>query len=72
MTTAIPLCNAKINQTWNVFERTILGINPNVGNITMYTPTTVNVVTRTTQVGTLLSSLFVGASQSETLLKDWN
>ena len=60
------------NSVWNVFERTILGINPNVGNITMYTPTTVNVVTRTTQVGTLLSSLFVGASQSETLLKDWN
>lgn len=36
---------------WNVFERTILRINPNVGNITIYTPTAVNVITHTTQAG---------------------
>ena len=47
---------------WNVFERTILRINPNVGNITIYTPTAVNVITHTTQVGSLIRSLFIGTS----------
>ena len=57
---------------WNVFERTILRINPNVGNITIYTPTAVNVITHTTQVGSLIRSLFIGTSQTGILLNDWN
>ncbi len=56
----------------NVFERTILRINPNVGNITIYTPTAVNVITHTTQVGSLIRSLFIGTSQTGILLNDWN
>lgn len=57
---------------WNVFERTILRINPNVGNITIYTPTAVNVITHTTQVGSLIRSLFIGTSQTGIILNDWN
>ena len=57
---------------WNVFERTILRINPNVGNITIYTPTAVNVITHTTQVGSLIRNLFIGTSQTGILLNDWN
>lgn len=57
---------------WNVFERTILRINPNAGNITIYTPTAVNVITHTTQVGSLIRSLFIGTSQTGILLNDWN
>ena len=57
---------------WNVFERTILRINSNVGNITIYTPTAVNVITHTTQVGSLIRSLFIGTSQTGILLNDWN
>lgn len=60
------------NSVWSIFERTILGINPNVGNITIYTPTMTTVISHTTQVGTIISSLFIDSSQMGTLLNDWN
>jgi len=57
---------------WNVFERIILGVNSNVGNITLYTPTTVNVIVRSPQIGSLLSGIFTMVFQTGTLLNDWN
>lgn len=56
----------------NVLFCTILRINPNVGNITIYTSTAVNVITHTTQVGSLIRSLFIVTSQTGILLNDWN
>ena len=64
--------SVRSNSVWNVFEKTILGVNPNITSITTYTPTMVSVVTNTTQVGSIISGLSVGTAQTGTLLNDWN
>ena len=55
---------------WNVFERTLLNINPRVTGITIFTPATVNVYPRIAQLNSLFMGTFNSIFQTAPLLND--
>ena len=57
---------------WNVFEKTILGINPKVTSLTIYTPSSVTTINSIIQSKSILSGLLSTLSQSGNIFKDWN
>ena len=55
---------------WNVFERTLLNINPRVTGITIFTPATVNVYPRIAQLSSIFMGTFNSIFQTAPLLND--
>lgn len=55
---------------WNVFERTLLNINPRVTGITIFTPATVNVYPRIVQLNSFFMGTFNSIFQTAPLLND--
>ena len=63
----------KSEGVWNAFEKPLLLINPNVGNIIMFTPSAgAEVITRSPQIVSIITNLLSDTYQTGAAANDWN